>query len=183
MFLVWYGYLEDGFERRLLASVRWTLATAVAFPQKSESILLMQFLCNGIGYAIIDTKVVFAVKKKLRAVYTVLFFSVLLAEIFIALFVHDKFIRPYFGDVLITVLLCCFVRMFIPTKLRWLPVYVFLFAVVVEIGQYFNYVELLGLGDIQFFRTWMGTSFSFYDMICYGVGCVVFFAIERYLSR
>ena len=29
---------EDGFERRLLASVRGTLATAVAFPQKSESV-------------------------------------------------------------------------------------------------------------------------------------------------
>ena len=35
----WYRYLEVGFERRLLASVRWTLATAVAFPQKSESVL------------------------------------------------------------------------------------------------------------------------------------------------
>ena len=33
----WYGYLEGGFERRLLATVRWTVATAVAFPQKSES--------------------------------------------------------------------------------------------------------------------------------------------------
>ena len=38
-FGVWYGYLEDGFERRLLASVRWILATAVAIPQKSESVL------------------------------------------------------------------------------------------------------------------------------------------------
>ena len=33
----WYGYLEGGFERRLLARPRWGLATAVAFPQKSES--------------------------------------------------------------------------------------------------------------------------------------------------
>ena len=33
-----FGYLEGGFERRLLATVRWTVATAVAFPQKSESI-------------------------------------------------------------------------------------------------------------------------------------------------
>ncbi|MBE7005726.1 MAG: hypothetical protein E7424_01070 [Ruminococcaceae bacterium] len=35
-FFVWYGYLEGGFERRHLAAVR-TVATAVAFPQKSES--------------------------------------------------------------------------------------------------------------------------------------------------
>ena len=31
------GICEGGFERRLLATVRWTVATAVAFPQKSES--------------------------------------------------------------------------------------------------------------------------------------------------
>ncbi len=30
---------EDGFERRLLATCQWHVATAVAFPQKSESVL------------------------------------------------------------------------------------------------------------------------------------------------
>ena len=34
-----FGYLEDGFERRLLAICQWHVATAVAFPQKSESVL------------------------------------------------------------------------------------------------------------------------------------------------
>ena len=34
-----FGYLEGGFERRLLATCRWHVATAVAFPQKSESVL------------------------------------------------------------------------------------------------------------------------------------------------
>ena len=131
----------------------------------------------------ISKKAVFAVTKKLRIVYIISFFIVLLAEILIALYVHDRFIRPYFGDVLITVLVGCFVRIFFPIKIRALPIYVFLFAVTVEIGQYFNYVELLGLGDIQFFRTWMGTSFSFYDIICYGVGCVAFFGIEQFLHR
>ena len=33
------GICQVGFERRLLASVRGTLATAVAFPQKSKSLL------------------------------------------------------------------------------------------------------------------------------------------------
>ena len=131
----------------------------------------------------ISKKAVFAVTKKLRIVYIISFFIVLLAEILIALYVHDRFIRPYFGDVLITVLVGCFVRIFFPIKIRALPICVFLFAVTVEIGQYFNYVELLGLGDIQFFRTWMGTSFSFYDIICYGVGCVAFFGIEQFLHR
>ena len=34
-----FGHLEGGFERRLLASVRWALATAVARPQPGESVL------------------------------------------------------------------------------------------------------------------------------------------------
>ena len=36
----WTFCIEGGFERRLLASVRWTLATAVARPQASESVCI-----------------------------------------------------------------------------------------------------------------------------------------------
>ncbi len=36
-FLLGMGILEDGFERRLLAMRPWHIATAVVFPQKSES--------------------------------------------------------------------------------------------------------------------------------------------------
>ena len=35
-------FCMEGFERRLLAKPRWGFATAVAFPQKSESLLLRQ---------------------------------------------------------------------------------------------------------------------------------------------
>ena len=34
---------QNGLERRLLATVRWTVATAVAFPQESESVLAHHF--------------------------------------------------------------------------------------------------------------------------------------------
>ena len=34
-----FGYLEGGFERRLLATCRWHVATAVDSPQRSESVL------------------------------------------------------------------------------------------------------------------------------------------------
>ena len=38
LFFVRYGIPDIGLERRLLATCRWQVATAVAFPQKSESI-------------------------------------------------------------------------------------------------------------------------------------------------
>ena len=55
-------------------------------------------------------KAVVVMAKKLRIIYAALFFAVLLTEIFIALFVKDNFVRPYVGDVLVTILLCCLCR-------------------------------------------------------------------------
>ncbi|MBE7065481.1 MAG: DUF2809 domain-containing protein [Ruminococcaceae bacterium] len=117
---------------------------------------------------------------KLRAVYAVLFVAIFVIEVLIALFVRDAFIRPYGGDILVTILICCFVRIFLPEKVKLLPVWVFLFALAVEIGQYFDYVSLLGLGDSKFFSIVLGTGFSIIDIFCYALGCVIFFVCEKF---
>lgn len=117
--------------------------------------------------------------KKLRILYALLFCGILLTEIIIALFVNDNFVRPYVGDVLVTVLICCFFRVFIPQGVTALPVYVFLFAVAVEIGQYFDIVKLIGLENSNFFSILLGRTFSAVDILCYALGCVLFFAIDR----
>lgn len=116
--------------------------------------------------------------QKSRITYSILFLILLLTEIFIALFVNDSFIRPFAGDILVTILLCCFVRIFKPDGIKLLPLYIFLFSVCVEILQYFDYVKLLSLENNRFFTVLLGTSFSWYDIICYAVGCAVFFAVE-----
>ena len=110
-----------------------------------------------------------AVKEKLRCrfVYAVVFCVILTLEVVIALFIRDDFIRPYGGDVLVTVLICCFLRMFVPYGAKLLPAYVFVFALCVEIGQYFDFVTLLGLGSSVFFRTLLGSTFSVADILCY----------------
>ncbi len=131
-------------------------------------------------------------KKRLRLIYGLLTLIIFLAEVYIALFVRDDFIRPYFGDVLVTALLCCFARTLFPidqnysikTKCVWLlPVAVFIFSVFIEFCQYFNYVDRLGLGHIEFFRIVMGTGFAVEDIWCYGAGCVSFFALEFFIRR
>lgn len=118
-------------------------------------------------------------KLRKRMGYAVVFAVILLVEVLIALFVRDAFIRPYGGDILVTVLICCFVRIFFPERIKLLPLLVFFFAAAVEVGQYFDYVTLLGLGDIEFFRILLGTSFSAADIVCYGAGCLLFWAAER----
>lgn len=111
--------------------------------------------------------------KRKRLCYAAGFVILFITEIIIALYVHDSFVRPYVGDVLVTVLLFCFVRILIPEKHRLLPLYIFIFAAGVEILQYFRFVELLGLGDNAFFRVLLGSVFDFKDIICYGVGCLL----------
>ena len=121
--------------------------------------------------------------RKSRIVYSVATLILLLLIIFIALFVHDRFVRPYGGDVLVTIFICCFVRIFFPGKIKLLPIWVFLFAVAVEVGQYFGIVDIIGLGHIRFFRILIGTSFSWADIICYAVGCGIFCFAEWAIRR
>lgn len=121
--------------------------------------------------------------KKSRITYLILFLSLLLTEIFIALFVHDSFIRPYIGDVLVVAVICSLLRVFIPDKIKFLPIFASLFAVFVEILQYFDFVSLLGLAENKFFSILLGRTFDIRDILCYIVGGAVFFAVETAVRR
>ncbi len=116
--------------------------------------------------------------RKKRIAYlmvTVILFGI---EVLIALFVHDDFIRPYVGDVLVVVLLYTFVRIFIPEGVRLLPLYIFLFAAGVEVLQYFRIAEVLGLSDNRILSVVVGSVFDWKDIVCYGAGCVMLFMVE-----
>ena len=110
---------------------------------------------------------------KKRLFYLVAFLALVAIEVLIALFVNDSFVRPYVGDVLVVLVIYCFVRIFVPNGVRLLPLYIFLFALAVEIGQYFDFVALLGLEKNQFFSTLLGRTFSLSDIVCYAVGCAI----------
>ena len=127
--------------------------------------------------------VVTTIKNKLRAVYGVSFIFILTIEVFIALFVRDSFIRPYVGDMLVTVLICCFVRFVFPEKFNMIPLFVFVFSVLVEIGQYFDFVKLLGFDRNLFFSTLLGRTFSVADIICYGTGCALFAMFDYIIKK
>ena len=117
--------------------------------------------------------------KNKRILYGSVFCGLLGIEVYIALFINDSFIRPYVGDMLVTLLLCCLCRVIIPSKLRLLPLYVFAFAACVEIGQYFDLVALLGLADNRFLSVLLGRTFSWMDLVCYAVGCIVAFGLDQ----
>ena len=111
--------------------------------------------------------------KKKRLIYLMITIMLLIVEVLIARYVHDAFIRPYVGDMLVVILIYTFVRIIIPEKIRLLPFYIFLFAAGVEVLQYFEIVKLLGLEDNQFMSTLIGSVFDLKDIACYGVGCLL----------
>jgi len=110
---------------------------------------------------------------KKRIKYSVGFLVLLITEVLIALYIHDDFIRPYIGDVLVVMVLYFFVRIFIPNGVKLMPLYIFIFAAGVEVLQYFRLVEVLGLENNRFLRILIGSVFDVKDIICYGVGCAL----------
>lgn len=120
---------------------------------------------------------------KKRILYATTTVILLWIEIFIALYVHDSFVRPYIGDVLVVVVIYTFIRTFIPEKCSMLPLYIFLFATGVEILQLIHFVGLLGLEENGFFRILIGSVFDLKDVLCYAIGCFILGLYEGILIR
>ena len=102
-----------------------------------------------------------------------------LVEVAIALFVHDRIVRPYVGDLLVVMLIYCFVRSFLAISVWRAAIGVLLFAYTIEILQYFNLVELLGLQNYRLANIVIGNSFAWVDLVAYTVGIAIVVWVER----
>ena len=111
------------------------------------------------------------------------FAALLLIEVLIALFVHDAFVRPFIGDVLVVAVLYCLVRIIKPDGWRFLPVVLFLFATGVEFLQALGFVPLLGLENSRFWRTILGSTFDPADILCYAAGSAMLMGFEGIFRR
>ena len=119
---------------------------------------------------------------KKRIFYIVSFLLILCIEILIALYVHDTIIRPYIGDILVVVLVYCFIRIFLPDGLPRLPLWVFLFATFIEVMQYFQVADLLGVTN-RTLRVILGSTFDWKDILCYAVGCLLISLVGIFFHR
>lgn len=112
-----------------------------------------------------------------RLLNLALFLTILVIEVLIALFIHDSFIRPYVGDVLVVAVVYFFLRIFIPEKYPWLPAAVFVFAAAVEFSQYLGLTDRLGITN-PILRIALGSVYDTTDIVCYGIGCAFLAAYE-----
>lgn len=105
--------------------------------------------------------------------------TIFFVEVLIALYVDDKIIRPYVGDILVVILIYYFIKAFFEIKKLYLVVAVLLSAYLVEFGQYLNMVELFGLQNNRVARIVLGTVFTWGDMLCYTIGGVLCYFFDK----
>ncbi len=103
-------------------------------------------------------------------------------EVLIALYVHDNFVRPYFGDYLVVMLIYCAVRTFINASPLKIAIAVLLFAYLIELLQYFHLVDRLGLADNLLARTVIGYGFEWLDLLAYTLGVITILLLEYFFG-
>ncbi len=108
--------------------------------------------------------------------WTILLFAI---EVCIALFVNDKIIRPHIGDLLVVILIYCFVKSFLNISVWAAAISVLIFSYVVEILQYFEVVKLLGLAHSHSARVIIGTTFNWIDIWAYTAGILIVLFVEN----
>ncbi len=101
-------------------------------------------------------------------------------EILIALYVNDSIVRPYFGDVLVVILMYCFLKSFLQLSVLTVSIAVLLFSFTIEFLQYLNIVATLALEKSKIARTVIGTSFSWIDLLTYIIGITIVLGVEKY---
>lgn len=114
--------------------------------------------------------------------YFLLAVALFVIEVLIAKYLHDRIVRPYIGDLLVVILIYCFVRAFLNTPVLKTALAVLAFAFLIETLQYLRIVELLGLQHSRMARIIIGTAFEWSDLLAYTVGIGIVLLVERLVS-
>ena len=116
---------------------------------------------------------------KFNSLYFVLAVLLFAVEILIAIFAHDRFIRPYVGDVLVVILIYCTIKSFLNAPVLTTALSVLAFSFVIESLQYLNIVDRLGLQNSPIAATIIGTSFAWIDIFAYIIGIILVLLFEK----
>ena len=109
---------------------------------------------------------------------------IFLAEVSIAtIFKNIVWLRSYFGDLLVVILIYTFILSFFEIKNKnLLNLGIFIFACAIELAQYFHFAELLGFQDNKIAMIVLGNSFSLVDILCYAIGSFCIFTFNKFLK-
>ena len=109
--------------------------------------------------------------------------GLLLVEISIAVLFKDSFIRPFVGDVLVVILIYCLVRTFWKIHSTTAAISVLIFACTIEILQYFDFVNILGLQKYPILAVSLGSTFDWTDILAYIIGTMATLSVESQRTK
>ena len=113
---------------------------------------------------------------RLKYKYFIATIFLFIVEVLIATkLAYIDWLRAYFGDVLVVILIYTFIQSFFDFDKTKTIIGVFLFACAIEFAQYFHFAELLGFKDNKIAMIVLGNSFSWIDILCYALGCLLAF--------
>ena len=100
-------------------------------------------------------------------------------EVCIALYAHDRFVRPYLGDVLAVILVYCGLRAVL--RIEVLPAILAALAIAfaVEFGQLIGILDILGLRGNTLATVVLGSGFEVKDLVAYTAGAAIVLLVER----
>ncbi len=110
---------------------------------------------------------------------TLLLFTV---EIFIAIFHFNPFIRGFFGDVLVILLLYSFLKIFIKNNCFKIAASVLAFSYWVEVIQFFKLAETLNIQS-KVLLIILGSVFDPMDLLAYFMGFLIIILFEKILLK
>ena len=113
--------------------------------------------------------------------YFLLSLLIFIIEVVIATILKDwYFVRAFVGDILVVVLVYMLINSFFDCRNKnKLLFFVFVFAVFVEMLQYFKLAEKLGFQKGSPAYIIIGNYFSWEDILCYAIGCLSVFFINK----
>ncbi len=112
--------------------------------------------------------------------YLLLTVIIFLVEVLIATKLeHIFFVRAYLGDVIVVMLLYTFVKTFVKMNDQKLILGILVFSFLVEFAQYFHVAEKSGFRPGSLMYIVIGNSFSWIDLLCYAVGCLLLYLSVR----
>lgn len=114
--------------------------------------------------------------------YFISFIILFFIEVTIAYFHFNAFIRGFFGDMLVVLLLYSFLKIFIKNNVVKTAVSVLAFAFFVELMQFFKLAETLNIHS-KILLTIMGSVFDVWDLLAYFIGFLIILLVEKLLQK
>lgn len=106
-----------------------------------------------------------------------------LLEVYIALRVHDAFVRPYAGDFLATIWLVYLGRTCWTASVERVAWAALVVSGLIEGLQYVHFLRLMGWQQSALARIVLGSAFAWGDLLAYALGALAAVALARLEPR